>query len=121
MKQLGNSTKRSQEVEAKCTRKLSEACASRTVVVIATDLLKLENVFRVQGDVSSKEAVAAMATAIGQVTKVVDVLINCAGLLKPWRKQCDVDDGRYGPGVIIQMSSDLLIQLRACSQCYGMV
>ena len=34
-----------------------------------------------------------MASAIGQATEVVDVLINCAGLLKPWRQQCEVDDG----------------------------
>jgi hypothetical protein len=34
-----------------------------------------------------------MTEKIAQITTVVDVLINCAGLLKPWREQCEVDDG----------------------------
>jgi NAD(P)-dependent dehydrogenase (short-subunit alcohol dehydrogenase family) len=49
--------------------------------------------YRVTGDVSAKDKVAEMVEAIGKHTQVVDVLINCAGLLKPWRKMCDVDDG----------------------------
>ncbi|KAI5480928.1 hypothetical protein MNV49_006738 [Pseudohyphozyma bogoriensis] len=49
-------------------------------------------VVAVQGDVSSKEAVAAMVARVSELTSVVDVLINCAGLLMPWRKQCEVDD-----------------------------
>ncbi|RSH87378.1 hypothetical protein EHS25_003287 [Saitozyma podzolica] len=49
-------------------------------------------VYPVQGDVSSKTAVTEMTGKIAQITTVVDVLINCAGLLKPWREQCEVDD-----------------------------
>ncbi|KAK4689320.1 hypothetical protein P7C73_g800, partial [Tremellales sp. Uapishka_1] len=49
-------------------------------------------VYPVQGDVSSKSAIAEMVSHVGPITEVIDVLINCAGLLKPWRQQCEVDD-----------------------------
>lgn len=40
----------------------------------------------IQGDVSTKEGVNRIAEQIKEKEQVVDTLINCAGVSKPWKK-----------------------------------
>lgn len=41
---------------------------------------------RIQGDVSTKEGVNKIAEQIKEKENVVDSLINCAGVMKPWKE-----------------------------------
>ena len=41
---------------------------------------------RIQGDVSTKEGVNKIAEQIKEKEQVVDSLINCAGVIKPWKE-----------------------------------
>lgn len=51
--------------------------------------------FSLPGDVGSKEKVDATVTALENLEDHVDVLINCAGINRPWTKEAAKYDNQH--------------------------
>jgi NAD(P)-dependent dehydrogenase (short-subunit alcohol dehydrogenase family) len=60
--------------------------------------------YRLPGDVGSKEQVDAAVTALEKLEDHVDVLINCAGINRPWKKEASKFDGQHNdPDAVEQL------------------